>query len=113
MITFDQTLDAVERIYEHLRSAAEMDDLIEHMQDNLTTFSDMLQYAHQRDFDSAQDALKYMDTVLLPQLQGIIDALESGTEEPLRRLNAATDAAQRLVASLELVTGESADDFTP
>lgn len=113
MITFDQTLDAVERIYEHLKSASKMGNLIDHTRDNLTAFADMLEYAHQREFESTEDALKYIDTVLLPQLQGIISALETGTEEPVRRLNAASDAAQRLVTNLELVTGEAADDFGP
>jgi len=50
---------------------------------------------------------------LLPRLQGIIDALESGTTDPMRRLTAATEHTQRLLANLELVTGDAADDFTP
>lgn len=109
MITFDQTLDSVERIYEHLKSVAEIESLIGHLGENLDDFSEMLEFAHQREFESPEEALKYIDTVLLPRLQGIIDALESGTKDPLRRLTAATEHTQRLLASLELVTGESAD----
>jgi len=46
---------------------------------------------------------------LAPSLQGIITALVSGTEEPLKRLSTATEATKRLMASLELVTGGSGD----
>ena len=113
MITFDQTLDSVERILEHLKSVTELDSMIEHVKDNLDDFSDMLGYAHQREFKSADEALEYIDKILLPRLQGIIDALQSGTEDPMRRLTAATEHTQRLVANLELVTGDSADNFTP
>ncbi len=113
MITFDQTLDSVERILEHLKSVAELDRMIEHVKDNLDDFSHMLEYAHQREFKSTDEALEYIDKILLPRLQGIVDALESGTTDPMRRLTAATEHTQRLLANLELVTGESADNFTP
>ena len=113
MITFDQTLDSVERIVEHLKSVAELDSIMDHVKDNLDDFSDMLEYAHQREFKSTEEALEYIDKILLPRLQGIIDALESGTADPMRRLTAVTEHTQRLLANLELVTGEAADDFTP
>jgi hypothetical protein len=77
MITFDQTLDAVERILEHLKSVAELENMIDHLEDNLNDFSSMLEFAHQR------------------------------------RLTAATEHTQRLLANLELVTGESSDSISP
>jgi molecular chaperone GrpE (heat shock protein) len=113
MITFDQTLDSVERILEQLKSVAELESMIDHLKDNLNDFSDMLEYAHQREFKSTEEALEYIDKILLPRLQGIIDALESGTADPMRQLTTATEHTQRLLANLELVTGESADNFTP
>ena len=112
MITFDQTLDAVERIYKNLKSVEEIDGQIDHVRANLADFAIMLEYAHKKEFTSAEEALKYTDKVLLPRLQGIITALESGTEEPLKRLSAATEATKRLVASLELVTGGSGGTFS-
>ena len=113
MITFDQTLDSVERILEHLKSVAELENMIDHLADNLNDFSSMLEFAHQRDFKSSDEALEYIDKILLPRLQGIVDALESGTTDPMRRLIAATEHTQRLLANLQLVTGESSDNFTP
>jgi len=113
MITFDQMLDSVERILDHLKSVVELESMIGHAKENLDDFSDMLEYAHQREFKNTEEALAYIDKILLPRLQGIIDALESGTTDPIRRLVAATEHTQRLLTNLELVTGESADDIAP
>ena len=112
MITFDQTLETVQRIYEHLKSVEEIEGQLDHVRVNLRNFSEMLAYAHQKDFASADEALGYIDTVLLPQLHGIMTALESGTEDHLKRLSAATEHTQRLLASLELVAGDSADPIS-
>lgn len=109
MITFDQTLESVQRIFEHLKSVEEVDNQLDSVRDNLQDFAEMLAYAHQRDFATADDALNYIDKVLVPQLQGIITALESGTGSHLKRLSAASDLSRRLVANLELVTGASDD----
>lgn len=109
MITFDQTLESVQRIFEHLKSVEEVDNQLDSVRGNLQDFAEMLSYAHKRDFASAEEALSYIDKVLLPQLQGIITALESGTGPQLKRLAAASDLSRRLVANLELVTGASDD----
>ena len=42
MITFDQTLDAVERIYDHLKSVSAIQDQLEHGRANLLDFAKML-----------------------------------------------------------------------
>ncbi len=109
MITFDQTLDAVERIYEQLKSVDQVESQIDHVRANLDDFAVMLEYAHKKEFQTREEALQYIDKVLVPRLQGIITALVSGTEEPLKRLSTATEATKRLMASLELVTGGSGD----
>jgi hypothetical protein len=112
MITFDQTLDAVDRIYEHLKSVEQVGNQIDHVRANLNDFALMLEYAHKKEFKSTEEALQYIDKVLLPRLQGIITALVSGTEEPLKRLGTATEHTKRLLASLELVTGGASDALT-
>ena len=109
MITFDQTLDAVERIHEQLKSVDQVESQIDHVRANLADFATMLEYAHKKEFQSTEEALQYIDKVLVPRLQGIITALVSGTEEPLKRLSTATEATKRLMASLELVIGGSDD----
>lgn len=109
MITFDQTLDAVERIHDHLKSVAAIQSQLEHGRENLQGFAKMLDYAHQREFKSTQELLTYIDKVLVPQLQGIITAFESGTEPHLNKLQAASEHTKRLLANLQLVTGSSTD----
>jgi len=112
MITFDQTLDAVERIYEQLKSVDQVESQIDHVRANLADFAIMLEYAHKKEFQSTEEALQYIDKVLAPSLQGIITALVSGTEEPLKRLSTATEATKRLLGNLELVTGGSGDGLS-
>lgn len=109
MITFDQTLDAVERIYDHLKSVAAIESQLEHGRANLQDFAKMLDYAHQREFKSTEELLTYIDKVLIPQLQGIITAFESGTEPHIKKLTDATEHTKRLLANLQLVTGSSSD----
>ena len=109
MITFDQTLDAVERIYDQLKSVSAIQDQLEHGRANLLDFAKMLDYAHKRDFKSAQELLNYIDKVLIPQLHGIITAFESGTEPHLNKLNSASEHTKRLLANLQMVTGSSND----
>ncbi len=111
MITFDQTLDSVVRIHELLKSQDKIGILIASTSANLSDFRTMLRYTHQKDFQTVDEALRYIDEVLLPQLKGIIDALESGTEEHLQRLGAARDHAERLMVSLEMVTDGGSGDL--
>lgn len=112
MITFDQTLESVQRIYEHLKSVGEVEGQLSHVHANLKNLAEMLEYAHQKEFKNADEALSYIDKVLRPQLQGIITALESGTADHLKRLTMANEQTHRLLASLELVTGEDSDPIS-
>ncbi len=104
MITFDQTLEAVVRIHDLLKSSQKIEVLISSASANLTSFQSMMGYPHEKDFQSVQEVLDYIDEVLMPQLDGIVDALQSGTEEHLKRLVAARDHTERLMVSLEMVT---------
>ena len=109
MITFDQTLDAVERIHDHLKSVAVLQKQLEHGRANLQGFAKMLDYAHERKFKTTDELLTYVDKVLIPQLQGIITAFESGSEPHLKKLHDAAEHTKRLLANLQLVTGSSSD----
>jgi predicted nucleic acid-binding protein len=109
MITFDQTLDAVERVNGLLKSVDDLEYQFVYASANLSDFSNMLRYAHKKDFKDADDALQYIDQVLQPRLTGIIQAFESGAEEHFKKLKTASEHAERLRSSLELVTGASGD----
>ena len=109
MITFDQTLDAVERINDLLKSAEEAEGQVVFTLSNLYDFASMLKFAHRKQFQSAQEALDF-DNVLNPRLSGIISALESGTESHFKRLNVASEHTRRLMLNLQMVTGVGKPD---
>ncbi len=109
MITFDQTLDAVERISNLLKAVDDLEYQFVYSSANLSDFANMLRYAHKKEFKDADDALQYIDKVLQPRLTGIIQALESGAEEHFKMLKTASEHSERLRSSLELVIGESGD----
>lgn len=108
MITFDQTLYTVERIQESLRTAQTLEVQVRHACDNLRDFENMLRYARKRGFSEAGEVLAYIDRVLIPRLEGIVNALEAGTAEPVRHLNLAAEQAERLIGELQAVTGGDA-----
>ncbi len=108
MITFDQTLYAMERIQDSLRTAKTLEVQIRHAGENLRDFEGMLRYARKRGFNDAGEVLAYIDRVLIPRLEGIVNALEAGTVEPLRHLNMAAEQAERLIGELQAVTGGDA-----
>jgi hypothetical protein len=105
MINFDQTLDAVERINDLLKSTSALEIQISRTQANLVDFGVMLEYAHRKNFRNAEEALSYIDQVLIPRLQGIENALTSGTEEHFQKLHIAREHTNRLAARLQMVTG--------
>ena len=105
MITFDQTLDAVERINDLLKSAEEAEGQVVFTLSDLYDFASMLKFAHRKHFQSVEESLEYVDKVLSPRLNGIISALESGTESHFKRLNVASEHTRRLMLNLQMVTG--------
>lgn len=113
MITFQEMLHTVERIADQLKAAGEMDSAISHALENLKGLRSMLEYSHQKEFKSREEALGYIDKVLTPQLNGIIDALASGSEGPLGKLNAAQENASRLALRLQVMIDGDGTDLLP
>jgi uncharacterized protein YpiB (UPF0302 family) len=111
MITFQETVDAIERLAELLKSAAEAQSTVEHAVANMAAFRSMLEYSHVKEFQDVDEALSYIDHVLVPQLNGILDALESGTEPHFKRLEMASDHAKRLAVRLQMLTDSSGAGF--
>ncbi len=103
MITLRETVTVVERLADFLKAAAEAEAAVQHAVRNLTDFRAMVDYAHEREFRDVDDVLAYMDQVLLPQLSGIVDALESGTQPYFEILNRASEEARRLTLRLQVL----------
>ena len=111
MITFPQVLDSLERVADQLKSTEELEANIGAMREDLKGYLALLDFVHQKDFQDVQQALNYVDNVLIPQLHGIRDSLEAGTNEPLKRLRLATDQTDRLVIQMRMVIDGDAQDF--
>jgi hypothetical protein len=113
MITFQEMLDTVERVADQLKAAEEVDSAIRHALENMRGLRSMLEYAHQKDFKTRAEALRYIDKVLTPQLNGIIDALHSATGESISRLQTAEESARRLALRLQIMINDSGTDLLP
>jgi hypothetical protein len=113
MITFPETLDALERISENMRSVSEVETAIGDTVDNLNEYITLLEFSHEKDFKDPQEALDYIDHVLIPQLRTIIAALQAGHEEPSKRLRLASEQTNRLVMSLRMVVDGDVGGILP
>jgi len=104
MITFHETVDSVERVNDLLKSAAEVRSAVRHALDLLGDFTAMLDYSHNKGFKDANEALGYVDKVLVPRVGRIRDALASQTDPHLGRLELAHEAASRLLLRLQMLS---------
>lgn len=104
MISFRETVDSIERLHELLKSVAEIRSGVEHAQEYLADFGGMLRYAHKKDFRTREEALEYIDKVLLPRLEAISEALASQSDPTLERLEQAHDLTQRLLLRLQMLS---------
>jgi hypothetical protein len=71
--------------------------------DYLADFQAMLQYSHNKDFKDVAEALEYVDKVLIPRLSRTRDALASATDPHLKRLDQASELAERLALRLQML----------
>lgn len=113
MLTFPETLDALERMREQLKSVAELEAAVQSVAEDLAEYVTLLRYSHDKEFESADEALKYIDHVLIPQMRGIRDTLGTGTDEPLKKLKAAHEQLERLVLRLQMVINGDVDGLIP
>ena len=103
MISFRETQDAVERIAQLLKSVEDVHSVVDHSLSNLAEFRSLMEYSHGTRFTSTADVVGYIDKVLVPQLNGIHDALASGSTPHLKNLKQASDQCQRLMVRLQML----------
>ena len=111
MITFRETVDIVGRLAEMLKSASDLELALKDTSNDLASFLTMLEFSHTKNFKDADDALVYVDTVLIPQFLGIRDSLRTGTSEHLKRLRTARDLADRMIVRLRMLENGEIGDF--
>jgi hypothetical protein len=111
MLSFPESLDALERIIEQMKSLRALKANLTAVEDDLEGFRKLLEYSHQKDFQSVDEALAYIDTVLIPELRGMSDTLKAGTDEPLQKLKVAREQLERLVLRMRMVVDGNVEDF--
>ncbi len=104
MISLRETVDSVERLNQLLKSSAELRSAVRHSLEYLADYKAMLEYAHSKNFKDVNEALEYIDKVLVPRLSRTRDALASGTDPHLKRVEQASELAARLSLSLRMMS---------
>ena len=112
MISFTETLEAVERQSDYLRSVSEVRLAIEKTLEGLRDYRLLLNHCHQKDFQSTEEALEYVDRVLVPQLNSIHDRLQTSMQTSMEKLTKASAHTERLVAKLRIFA-DGAPDLLP
>lgn len=112
MISFRETLVAVERQFELLRSVSEVAIAIDKTLEGLKHFRLMLEHSHQKKFQTVEEALDYVDKVLIQQLNSIHDSLQTSMKPPLQKLSQARAHSERLMTQLRIFS-EGAPDLLP
>jgi len=111
MLSFPESLDALERIIEQMKSLRALKANLIAVEEDLEGFQKLLEYSHEKDFQSVDEALSYIDTVLVPELRGMADTLKAGTDEPLQRMKLAREQLERLVLRMRMVVDGNVEDF--
>lgn len=111
MLSFPESLDALERVIEQMKSLRALKANLTAVEEDLEGFQKLLEYSHEKNFQSAEEALAFIDTVLVPELRGMADTLRAGTDEPLQHLKVARDQLERLVLRMRMVVDGNVEDF--
>jgi hypothetical protein len=111
MITFQEMLDGVQRVAEMLRAAEELQTALEDGLEGMDDLVSMMAFSHEKEFQSVEMALDYIDQVLMPQLRGLRDSLTTSTEDQLRRLRIASASAERLAIRLQMLGDGGVENF--
>lgn len=109
MITFRETLDGLQNASELMKGAMEAEGTVERTLTTLADLRSMLDSPRIREAKSASEVRDYIERVVLPQLIGLHDALEVGTEDSFKRLRAAGEQADRLILRLQMLVDGSVD----
>jgi len=111
MITFPETLNALEMVMDLLKAASELETALNDADDDLVGLMSMMKFAHDKNFNDPEAALKYIDDVLIPQLNGTRQSLGAGTEDTIERLKRAKAQVERLVVRLRILDEGNIGNF--
>jgi hypothetical protein len=109
MITFRETLDGLQNVSELLKTAMEAEGAVQRNLASLADLRAMLESPRVRKATGPLEVRDYVERVVLPQLTGLHDSLQIGTDDSFKRLRAASDQAERLIVRLQMLVDGSVD----
>jgi hypothetical protein len=109
MITFRETLDGLQNVSELLKTAMEAEGAVQRNLAGLADLRAMLDSPRVRRATGPLEVRDYVERVVLPQLTGLHDSLQIGTDDSFKRLRAASDQTERLILRLQMLVDGSVD----
>lgn len=107
MISFHEMLDGIQRIGDLLKATEDVEEAVERSKTALLDLRAMLDADRLRQFESADELADYIQRVAIPQLTGAQDTLEGASESYFKRLNMATEQANKLIVRLQMLDDSS------
>jgi len=107
MISFHEMLDGIQRISELLKATEDVKEAVERSTAALVDLRTMLDADRLSQFESTDELTDYIQRVVLPQLTGAQDTLESASSSSFKRLNMATEQANKLMVRLQMLDESS------
>ena len=109
MITFRETLDGLQNVSELLKTALEAEGAVQRNLASLADLRAMLESPRVRKATGPLEVRDYVERVVLPQLTGLHDSLQIGTDKSFKRLRAASEQTERLIVRLQMLVDGSVD----
>ena len=109
MITFRETLDGLQNVSELLKTALEAEGAVQRNLASLADLRAMLVSPRVRKATGPLEVRDYVERVVLPQLTGLHDSLQIGTDDSFKRLRAASEQTERLIVRLQMLVDGSVD----
>jgi len=109
MITFRETLDGLQNVSDMLKTAQEAEGAVQRNLAGLADLRAMLESPRVRRATGPLEVRDYVERVVLPQLTGLHDSLQIGTDDSFKRLRAAADQTERLIVRLQMLVDGSVD----
>lgn len=109
MITFRETLDGLQNVSELMKGAMEAESTVTRALTSLADLRAMLDSPRARSAKSVPELRDYIDRVVLPQLVGLHDALQVGTDDSFKRLRSANEQADRVILRLQMLVDGAVD----
>jgi hypothetical protein len=107
MISFRETLDAIQRISDLLKASEDIEESVERSKAALHDLRTMLDADRLRQFETAGELADYIHRIAIPQLTGAEDTLEGASAAYLKRLKMASEQTNKLMVRLQMLDDAS------